>query len=72
MCGFSFDFPFPYLIGFERSSGSAGFLDLLLYKLYACVARSRVFGEKVQGYAGMLFSFVLDISICWTRKMKMK
>ena len=54
---------FFFLAGFKRKSGSAGFLDLLLYKLYACLARSRVFGEKIQGYASMSFSFNLDMSI---------
>ena len=56
-------FFFFFLAGFKRKSGSAGFLDLLLYKLYACLARSRVFGEKIQGYASMSFSFNLDMSI---------
>lgn len=54
---FQFFYLFFFWAGFERKSGSAGFLDLLLYKLHACVAWSWVFGEKIQGYAGMSFSF---------------
>lgn len=49
-------FRFPHA-GIERQGSSAGFLDLLLHKLYACVARSRVSGEKIQRYAGKLLFF---------------
>ena len=46
------------LAGSQRESGCAGLLDLLLYKLYACTARPRVFGKKIQRYAGnLLFVF---------------
>ena len=37
-----------FLVGFERKSCSPGFLDLLLYKLYARFARPGVFGKEVQ------------------------
>lgn len=40
-----------FFIGFERKGGSAGFLDLLLYQLYACAPWFGVLGEKVQRHA---------------------
>lgn len=48
------------MAGSERKSCSARFLDLLLYKLYACTAGSRVSGEKIQRYAGNIFFPVLS------------
>lgn len=57
MHAFSFDFHFSFLVGFEGKSGSAGFLDLLLHKLHACAARPGVFGEKIQGHAGIYFRY---------------